>query len=97
MTRAADPDVDLTLDHLPKEAGSMALINLELAVDATGRAVACAEWPQALPKSKKHFPDLVAVACQKVSTDFTAIPPVDAVGKPTQSVQTVSVRFAATH
>jgi len=42
----------------------------------------------------KHFSDLVNVACQQISSQFTAIPAKDRSGKQVRSVQSASVLFS---
>jgi len=94
MLRSAEPDVDLSVNHLPKGAGSMAAVNVEIAVDTNGRAVSCEEAPTPSITPRKRFPELVELACQTVTKEYTAVPPVDSLGKPVRSIQTVSVRFS---
>jgi hypothetical protein len=85
------PDLDLSVNQLPKGAGSVAGVTLKIAADENGRPVTCAEWPR-LDDHSKHFAELVPIACQQI-TALTLSPPVDASGKAVRSIQTVSVRF----
>ncbi|MFL6760861.1 energy transducer TonB [Sphingomonas sp.] len=97
MLKSAEPDIDLAVNQLPKGAGSIAVFDVEIGAYANGRGAICAEHPADAMRSKKHFPELVAIACQKVMTDYPVVPPVDLSGKPVRSVQTVSVRFMKSH
>ena len=92
--KAIVADIDLSVDRLPKGADSMALTRLQVGADEKGRALSCAEVPPTdKTAAKDHLPELVPVACQQVLANLTLIPPVDDVGKPARSVQTVMVRF----
>ena len=96
--QAAFPaDMDVSVSRLPSGARKTTSLSLMIAVAETGRVVGCSQAP---PASKhfhpKAFPELVSIACQQLSSQFTAVPPKDATGKPVRSVQTASVRFSAT-
>src|SRR5260221_1735982 len=88
------PDIDLAVNRLPKGGGAIVSLTLEIAMDAEGRTVACHEQRASIMHNKKQFPELVAIACQKATAEFTGVPPVDAAGKPARSIQTVGVRFS---
>ena len=87
------PDLDLSVNHLPKGAPSMIGLSLVVAADEKGHAVSCAEWPPLAGSPRKRFPELVPIACEQANASLVLIPPVDASGKPARSVQSVSVRF----
>jgi hypothetical protein len=91
------PDVDLSVNHLPKGAHSIVGLSLQVAADENGRPVSCAEWQPSKNDAGKHYPELVSIACQQVTAGLTLSPPVDAAGKPMHSVQTVSVHFQVAH
>jgi hypothetical protein len=87
------PDLDLSVNHLPKGALSMVAVTLEIAADEKGRPLTCAEWPQPPNDHGKHFPELVPIACQEARASLVLSPPLDASGKPARSIQSVSVHF----
>lgn len=94
MLKVTVPDIDLSVNHLPKGAHSIVGVGLIVAADASGQPLSCAEQPiLAHDKSKRRFPELVSIACQQVMSSFRVPPPVDASGKAVRSVQNVSVRF----
>ncbi len=63
--KLADPDLELSVNQLPKGAKSLVSITLELAADENGRIVACVEKPPTKYDRTKQFPELVAVACRQ--------------------------------
>jgi TonB family protein len=97
MLRATIPDLELSVNHLPKGARSIAAVNLEIAADENGRPVTCVEWAPPKNARGRHFPELVPVACQQVMAGLTVIPPVDASNKSVRSVQSVLVHFQIDH
>jgi hypothetical protein len=90
MLRLIIPDMELSVNHLPKGAHSIAFVSLMIAADENGRPVSCAEWA---PPKGPHFPELVPMACQQVMTGLKLTPPLDEAAKPVRSVQSVSVHF----
>jgi TonB family protein len=97
MLRATVPDLELSVNHLPKGARSIAAVNLEIAADENGRPVTCVEWAPPKNARGRHFPELVPIACQQVMAGLTVTPPVDASAKSVRSVQSVSVHFKIDH
>jgi TonB family protein len=97
LLRATTPDLELSVNHLPKGAHSIAAVSLEIAADENGRPVTCVEW--APPKNARgpRFPELVPIACQEVMTGLTVSPPLDASANPVRSIQSVSVHFKTDH
>jgi hypothetical protein len=92
--RRSIPDIDLLVDRLPKGARSIESVSLELATDEKGHPVTCAEVPPTDKiDAKRHFPRLLAIACQQAMTNLTLRPAVDDSGKPVRSVQGASVYF----
>jgi hypothetical protein len=93
--RAVPPDVELTVNQLPKGAGRRAEVLLVLAVDESGRVVGCDQRP---PSSRhdhtRRFPELVPVACDQMLKTFTTVPARDSAGKAVRSVQNASVDFS---
>jgi hypothetical protein len=87
------PDLDLSVNHLPKGAHSFVDVNLQIAADDKGHPVSCTEWTPPINDRSKRFPELVPIACQQATASLVLIPPVDASGKAARSVQSVSVRF----
>jgi hypothetical protein len=98
MLKAIIPDLDISVNRLPNGAPSIVGVSLEIEADESGKPLMCAEQPR-VPKadSKKHYPELVPIACQQVMAQLTVIPPVDASGKRVRSVQAVSVHFKLDH
>lgn len=91
------PDLELSVNQLPKGARSIAAVELEIAVDENGRLLTCAEWPHVKDDHGKQFPELVPIACQQVMAKLSASPPMDPSGKKVHSVQSVSVHFISAH
>jgi hypothetical protein len=91
------PDLDLSVDHLPKGAHSIVGVNLQIAADEDGRAVDCGNWEPPKNGRGRQFPELVPIACKQVMASFSVSAPVDASGKRVRSVQTVSVHFKTDH
>jgi protein TonB len=87
-------DVELSVDRLPKGAHKTANVSLQVATDESGHPVTCVEVPPlGKPDPKRHFPQLVPLACKQVMASLILTPPIDAAGKPVRSVQRVSVEF----
>ena len=89
------PDLELSVNQLPKGARSIVSVTLELAADENGRAVACMEKPPTKNDWTKHFPELVPIACAQAVKKITIKAPSDAAGKPLRSVQNASRSFQA--
>jgi hypothetical protein len=87
------PDLDLSVNHLPKGAHSFVDVNLQIAADDKGHPVSCVEWAPSMNDRRKRFPELVPIACQQATASLLLTPAVDASHKPTRSVQSVTVRF----
>lgn len=87
------PDLEVSVNHLPKGAHSFVDVQLQIAADDKGHPVSCVEWQPPPNASGKHFPELVPIACQQATASLTLSPPVDASGKPERSVQSVFVDF----
>lgn len=96
VLKADVPDLELSVNQLPKGARSIVGVSLEIAADESGRPVACAETPP-LDKKHRHFPELVPIACEQVMTHVMVRPALDASGKAVRSVQSVSVHFKLDH
>jgi hypothetical protein len=94
--KAINPDLDLSVNSLPKGAPAVIGVELQVAVDSDGRISACAEQPP-LPWSKhrRRFPELAQLACQQATTALKLRPPVDSSGNQARSVQTVLVHVQA--
>jgi hypothetical protein len=97
MLRATVPDLELSVNHLPKGAHSIAAVSLEVAADENGRPVTCVEWAPPKGAHRPYFPELVPIACKQVMAGLTVIPPTDASAKSVRSVQSVSVLFKVDH
>lgn len=91
------PDLELSVNHLPKGAHSSVDINLQIAADEKGHPVSCAEWAPAIDDRSKRFPELVPIACQQATASLVLTSPIDASGKPARSVQSATVRFKLGH
>ena len=83
--------------ELPKGAGSIVGMMLELAADESGRIVSCMESPPSRNDRGKHFPELAPVACEQVAKSVPIKPPFDPAGRPMRSIQTASVHFNLDH
>lgn len=92
--KATTPDLELSVNKLPKGARSIAAVSLQVEADENGHVVTCSEQ-HSLTKDdrKRHFPELVTLGCQGVMANVSLSPPIDASGKKVRSVQSVSVHF----
>jgi len=96
VERAFPPDLSLSVNRLPNGAKQRTTVALVIAVDETGRVVSCDARPKNSKWDKgKTFPELTPIACEQLTSQFTAIPAKDASGKPVRSVQSALVEFAA--
>jgi hypothetical protein len=87
------PDLDLSVNHLPKGADSYVDVYLEVAADEKGHPVSCGEWGPPKDAQTNDYPELVPIACQQATASLVLTPPIDSSGKPARSVQSVTVRF----
>jgi hypothetical protein len=85
-------DMDVFVNRLPRGARKAATVDVMIAVDDAGRVRGCGEATSPL-RHGKTFPELVPIACQQLTEQFTAVPAKDATGKPVRSVQSASVDF----
>lgn len=97
MLESVSPDLDISVNQLPKPAHRIVGIELEVAADENGHPVSCAEYSPVKNDRKHHFPELIPLACQKVTSSLLLSPPVDQSGKAARSVQIVSVHFKLDH
>jgi hypothetical protein len=95
--KSRSPDLELSVNQLPKGANSIVGIMLELAADESGHVVSCMESPPLKNDRRKHFPELTPVACEQVAKNVPIKAPLDAAGKPMRSIQTASVYFKLDH
>lgn len=96
LLKATTPDLEITVNKLPKSAHSIVGLSLEVAADENGHVIACEEQPPIKGVPNEHYPELVALACQQAQA-LRLSPPKDASGKPMRSVQGVSVHFQTGH
>ena len=93
--KAYPPDMEVSVNRLPSGAERRVRLNLIIAADENGRVVGCRERP---PLSRevhaRRFPELVDIACEQLSRQFTAVPAKDSSGKQVQSVQSATVVFS---
>jgi len=96
--KASVPDIDVSVDRLPKGVRSITGLELQVAADERGHPVSCIDYPP-IDKSaaKRHFPELVPIACGQVMANLSLAPPIDATGKAVRSVQSVTVHFKLDH
>jgi hypothetical protein len=95
--KAVVPDLELSVNRLPKDAQKTVDITIEVAADEVGRIVSCLELPPDKKDRSRHFPELVAIACEQAEKSLSLRPPFDQSGKPIRSVQTASVRLTLDH
>lgn len=91
--RAVTPDLELSVNQLPKSAHKFVDMTLELAVDETGHIVSCSEMPRAAGDPRQQFPSLVSLVCGAATKGLTLRPPIGTSGKPMRSMQTASVQL----
>jgi len=94
LLNATTPDMEISVNKLPKGAHKIVSVELEVAADEIGNVVACEEQPPFKGDPRKHFPELVAIACQRAAT-LRLSSPSDASGKPVRSIQSVAVHLEA--
>lgn len=94
MLRPIIPDLELSVDRLPKGAKKLVDLTLENEVDEKGHIVLCAELPPSRGDQHQRFSELVAVACENSVKTLSLRPARDRNGIPTRSIQTTTVRFA---
>lgn len=96
--KAITPDLELSVNQLPKGAGRLIGISLEVEADEKGKPQTCERAPViAKGDPAQLFPELVSIACQQVMTSFTVTPAVDETRRPVRSVESVSVYFKLDH
>jgi hypothetical protein len=95
--KAVVPDIELSVNQLPKGAHKIVDITLEVAADEAGQIMFCLELPPEAKDSRRHFPQLVPIACDQAKKSLLLRPPLDPSGKPMRSVQTASVRLSLDH
>ena len=96
--RATVPDLELSVNELPKGAHKLVGVMLEVGVDEGGRGVSCFEYPfRARNDRSRRFPELIPLACEQAISTLTVRAPSDSSGKPVRSVQTASVLFKLDH
>ena len=87
-------DIELTVDQLPRGAGSQLSLDVIFAADERGQISDCKEgYFTNVSRSKSAYPELVMIACEQVSKSWRAFTVLDAAGKPTKSVQNATVVF----
>ena len=95
--KATIPDLELSVNKLPKRGQSIVDVELEVAADEKGHVMSCIEWPSLTNSRSSHFPQLVSLACQQATSSLVLSPPTGASATAVRSVQTVSVRFKVDH
>jgi len=93
MREAHPPDMELTVNQLPKNVKGDALVLVTMAVDESGRVLACNESRIVDSRHQKSFPELAKIACQQMLSQYKAIPAKEASGKPVRSLQNAVVSF----
>ena len=91
------PDLELSVNRLPKGAHKIAPVSLDVGADETGHVVSCVGHPPAAHNLGPRFPELVPIACEQVTKTLSVQPAFDSSGKPLRSVQTASVHFILDH
>jgi hypothetical protein len=97
MLESITPDLDISVNRLPKGAHRIAGVELQVAADEMGHALSCTEYRPVKNDHQPHFPELIPLACQQVTSSLPLSPPIDVSGKPVRSIQTVSVHFKMDH
>lgn len=92
-------DLSLTVPALPKGVRSPAGIAVAVAVDESGKPIACnnPRFAGRDPLFDVRNAELVSTACMEVMQSFTAQPLKDADGRNVPSVQLMSVRLTQAH
>lgn len=93
LERAVPADMDLSVNMLPPGAGTTAKVAVQIAVDEKGRVLGCEDRPPLPHELTKHFAELVPIACQRMVSEFTAVPAKDASGEPVRSAQDATILF----
>lgn len=93
---ALPADLSVTVSELPKRVKSPAYVAVAVAVDASGKPLACNEAREPAGPFfivHIHAAQLIPAACEQAMRAHTAQPVKDAVGNNVPSVQLVAVRF----
>ena len=94
LSKVSNPDVDVTVEHLPAGLQAPTLVKVAFVVDALGRISSCmVDGAEGLERAENH-PALVPIACEQVLQQYRAKPTMDATKKPIASVQNALVRFS---
>ena len=87
---AYSPDITITVSRLPEGAPDPTNVHLMIAVDESGRIVACDEAPKDTRDHSKTFPALAPLACQEMARQLKPRPAKDGSGNPVRSVQSAT-------
>ena len=87
-------DIELEVAQLPLGDSSPIYVTVAFASEPDGRIVDCAEQPSSTTPKKHPAPQLVAIACRTVANEWKAFTVLGDDGKPSRSVQNVTVMFA---
>jgi len=88
----AIPDLEVSVNQLPKGAHSLVTMRLAVAADENGHPVDCEDEFSSLDDPRQHFPELVPGVCQAVMASYRVQAPTDASGKAVRSVQSILVQ-----
>lgn len=92
LRRAYPTDIEISVNRLPEGADRLVTMEVTFAADENGRVVACSGGRQVPELSRaKSISELVPLACQLLTSQFTAIPAKDASSQPVRSVQSAYV------
>jgi hypothetical protein len=80
--KAVVPDIELSVNQLPKGAHKIVDITLEVAADEAGHIMFCLELPRDAKDPRRPFPELVPIACDQAKKSLLLRPPLDPSGKP---------------
>jgi hypothetical protein len=93
-SKVSVPDIDITVQRLPKELNSPTLVRVAFAVDPVGGKSSCTAFDAKGLERVVNHPALVAIACRQVLAAYPATPARDASRRPVSSVQNALVRFS---
>lgn len=97
VLRSHVPDLELSVNRLPKGAHKITAVSVQVGADENGRVVSCVEYPPITNQRGRYFPELVPMACEQATKTLSVHPPLDPSNKPVRSVQTASVHFILDH
>jgi hypothetical protein len=94
LSKVTNPDIEVSVERLPPDVKSPALVAVMFAVDPSGAKNSCAADGSSHEEAQNH-PALIRIACDQIMQGFRANPAKDSTGKQLMSVQNALVEFTS--